>query len=553
MATNKKYKKKICYWLPQLALLLLLICAGCHRSSHPGAQVFHVNLSQGLETTDPAFAKNYTIWWVVHQIYNTLVQTDSNLHIVPSLAKSWEISNDGRVYTFHLRTDVYFQDNPVFPGGKGRKMTAQDIVYSFRRIMDPATASAGAWIFNGKVDPDTGFVALNDSTFQLKLFRPFQPILGILTMPYCAIVPHEVVEKWGKDFREHPCGTGPFQFKYWDENQALILVKNPHYFERDSLGNRLPYLDAIKFTFISSKATEFLLFVQGQLDFLADVDVSYKDELLTKSGKLQKDFRDKVIMLKKPFLNTEYLGFLVDTTNPLIKNSPIRLKNFRLAVNYGFDREKIAMYLKNNIVTPAYGGFVPEGLPTFDTSEVHGYYYDPRKAQKLLAKAGFPNGKGLPPVTLYSTEEYADITNLVASQLRQIGIVAHVNIQQIGMLREMAAKSKAPFFRADWMADYPDAENFLACFYSKNPAPPNYTRFSNPVFDKLYEQAITETNDSIRFKLYHRMDSIVLANAPVVPLYYDESTMFIHPWVKGLVNNSLRLLELRRVKIEKEQ
>lgn len=537
--------------LQSALILLLLFFAGCHRSSHPDAQVFHLNLSQGLETTDPAFAKNYTIWWVVHQIYNTLVQTDSNLHIVPSLAKSWEISDDGRVYTFHLRTDVYFQDNHVFPGGKGRKMTAQDIVYSFRRIMDPATASAGAWIFNGKVDPDTGFVALNDSTFQLKLFRPFQPILGILTMPYCSVVPHEVVEKYGKDFRDHPCGTGPFQLKYWDENQALILVKNPHYFEHDSLGNRLPYLDAIKFTFISSKATEFLLFVQGQLDFLKDVDISFKDEILTKSGKLQKDFRNKVILLKKPFLNTEYLGFVVDSSNPLIKNSPIRLKNFRLAVNYGFDRKKIAMYLKNNIVTPAYGGFVPEGLPSFDSSKVHGYYYDPRKARQLLAKAGFPDGKGLPPVTLYSTEEYADITNLVAGQLREIGIVAHVNIQQIGMLREMAAKGKAPFFRADWIADYPDAESFLACFYSKNPAPPNYTRFSNPVFDRLYEKAIAETNDSVRFTLYHQMDSIVLANAPVVPLYYDESVMFIHPWVKGLVNNSLSLLELRRVKIEK--
>ncbi|MGH2642555.1 MAG: ABC transporter substrate-binding protein [Chitinophagaceae bacterium] len=536
-----------------IALSILCLFFSCYQKTPSDKQVFRMNMAEGLETTDPAFAKNQNIIWVVHMIYNTLIRTDSDLHIIPSLAKSWTVSKDGLVYTFHLRTDVYFQDNPVFPGGKGRKMTAQDVVYSFRRIMNPATASSGAWIFNGKVNPDTGFVALNDSTFQLNLIKPFHPILGILTMPYCSVVPHEAVEKWGKDFRRHPCGTGPFEYKYWDEGQAMILLKNPHYWEFDSTGHRLPYLDAVKITFIASKATEFLLFVQNELDFMKDLDVSYKDEILTKSGKLQKDFEGKVILMKKPFLNTEYLGFLVDTNNALIKNSPIRLKDFRLAVNYGFDRAKIAMYLKNNTVIPAYGGFIPAGLPSYDTSKVHGYRYNPVLARKYLAEAGFPEGKGLPPITLYSTEEYADISNYVANQLQQIGITANVNIQQIGLLREMAAKSQAPFFRADWMADYPDGESFLACFYGKNPAPPNYTHFSNPLFDRLYESALTENNDSVRYTLYHRMDSIILANAPVVPIYYDESVFFIHPWVKGLTNNAMELLDLKRVKIEKEK
>ncbi|TAN18081.1 MAG: ABC transporter substrate-binding protein [Chitinophagaceae bacterium] len=544
-----KILKKNIKWT---VVFLLLYCYGCYKKADSHKQVFRMNMAEGLETTDPAFSKNQNIIWVDHMIYNTLISTDSNLHIVPSLAKSWTVSDNGLVYTFHLRTGVYFQDNPAFPGGKGRKMTAQDVVYSFRRIMNPATASSGAWIFNGKVYPDTGFVALNDSTFQLKLIKPFHPILGILTMPYCSIVPHEVVEKWGKDFRRHPCGTGPFEYKYWDEGQAMILVKNPHYWEFDSAGHRLPYLDAIKITFIASKATEFLLFVQNELDFMKDLNASYKDEILTKSGKLQKDFEGKVILMKKPFLNTEYLGFLVDTNNALIKNSPIRLKDFRLAVNYGFDRSKIAMYLKNNTVIPAYGGFIPAGLPSYDTSKVHGYRYDPVLARKYLAEAGFPEGKGLPPITLYSTEEYADISNYVANQLQQIGITANVNIQQIGMLREMAAKSQAPFFRADWMADYPDGESFLACFYGKNPAPPNYSRFSNPVFDRLYEKALTENNDSTRYILYQRMDSIILANAPVVPVYYDESVFFIHPWVKGLTNNAMELLDLKRVRIVKE-
>lgn len=542
------YDRRILRFLPAFFIACMEMAA-CHAPVSRQAQVFRLNMEEGLETTDPAFAKNENIIWVVHQIYNTLVETDSDLHIVPSLARSWDVSADGTVYTFHLRTDVYFQDNPAFPGGHGRKMTAADVVYSFKRIMDPATASAGAWIFNGKVDPAAGFRALDDSTFRLTLLRPFQPILGILTMPYCSVVPREVVEKYGKDFRSHPCGTGPFRFQYWEEGQALILVRNPRYFERDSLGHRLPYLDAVKITFVSSKATEFLLFAQNQLDFMKDLDVSYKDELLTKSGKLRKDFQGKVLLLRKPFLSTEYMGFLVDTANPLIRHSPIRMRLFRQAVNYGFDRGKIAMYLENDMVIPAYGGFLPSGLPSFDTSRVHGYRYDPAKARTLLREAGFTAANPPPAITVYSAERYADIANFIANQLADVGITMHVNIQQVGMLREMAAKSQAPFFRADWIADYPDGESFLACFYSKNPAPPNYTRFSSPLFDRLYERALAETDDSLRYGLYHRMDSIILAEAPIVPVYYDESVMFIHPWVQNLVNNSLELLELRRVKI----
>lgn len=538
-------------WRNGLTALAFIICSSCMHRPDKGRQVFHFNMEEGLETLDPAFAKNLNIEWAVHLLYNTLVEVDSNLHIVPSLAQRWEISPDGLSYTFHLRNDVYFQDDPSFPGGKGRRMTAADVVYSFRRVMDPQTASAGAWIFNGKVDPQKGFKALNDSTFQLTLLKPFHPILGILSMPYCSVVSREAVEKYGKDFRRHPCGTGPFEMKYWDEGQALILVKNPHYFERDSAGERLPYLDAVKITFVDSKATEFLMFLQGQLDFMKDLDVSYKDEVLTRSGHLKKEFRGKIILTKIPYLNTEYLGFVVDTNNALIRNSPIRLKKFRLAVNYGFDREKMVSYLRNHVGVAANAGVIPIGLPAFDSSEVKGYDYDPAKAERLLAEAGFPGGKGLPVVTLYSTEEYADITNFVAKQLQDIGIKVQVNIMQIGMLRELAAKSQAAFFRAQWIGDYPDAEDYLAMFYSKNPAPPNYTRFSNPGFDALYEKALTENNDSLRIALYRQMDRIIVAEAPIVPLYYDQVVRFTHPWVKGMEANALNMLELRRVRIVK--
>ncbi len=189
--------------------------------------VFRYNQQEGIPSLDPAFAKNQAIMWAVRQLYNTLVEPDSLLNIRPSLARSWDVSEDRRTYTFHLRNDVFFHDYEVFPGGKGRRMTAADVVYSFRRVMEPSTASPGAWIFNDKVDPEKGFRALDDTTFQLTLLRPFHPIMGILSMQYCSVVPHEAVERYGKDFRKHPVGTGPFLFHSGTKGRRSSCIKIP--------------------------------------------------------------------------------------------------------------------------------------------------------------------------------------------------------------------------------------------------------------------------------------------------------------------------------------
>ena len=270
----------------------LCLLSGCQsKQSTQNKKVFRLNFSSGtLESMDPAFAKELFIMWTVHMLYNTLVETDEHLNVVPSLAKSWQISNDGLSYTFHIRTDVYFHDNDAFKFGKGRKMTAHDVVYSFIRLMEPATASPGAWIFNERVATKNAFEATNDSTFILHLRQPFRPLLQMLSMPYCSIVPVEAVHLYGKDFRAHPCGTGPFKFHYWEEGSSLVLYKNPNYWEKDSLGNTLPYIDAVQAGFYDSKSTEFLLFLQHKLDWVNGVDASFKDLILNKNGELKPEY-----------------------------------------------------------------------------------------------------------------------------------------------------------------------------------------------------------------------------------------------------------------------
>jgi oligopeptide transport system substrate-binding protein len=512
--------------------------------------IFHYNEQSGIATLDPAFAKNQSIMWAVHQLYNTLVQIDNNMNLVPSLAKSWDESDDNLTFTFHLRNDVFFQDNAAFQNGKGRKMTAADVVYSFQRIMDKNTASSGAWIFNGRVDTIEPFKAINDTTFQLKLLKPFHPILGVMSMQYCSIVPHEVVEKYGKDFRRHPCGTGPFELVAWEEDQAMIMKKNANYFEKDSAGNPLPYINGIKITFLQNKATEFLEFQQKRLDFINDIDPSFKDEVLTKAGELRKQWKDKIVLVKHTGLTIEYLGFLCDSSLDVVKNSVTKDVKIRQAINYGFNRKKMILYIRNSIGTPATSGFVPAGFPSFDSSKVKGYHYDPQKALQLLKEAGYPNGLGLPPLKLLTVPLYGDIASYIANELLQIGIKINVEVVQKSLLLEQTAKSEALFFRGSWIADYPDAENFLSVFYGKNPAPPNYTRYNNPKFDKLYEASLSEKNDSIRYSLYRQADQIMIKDAPVVPLWYDMIIWMVQPNVKNFIPNSQNLLELRRVKLE---
>ena len=444
-----KHKKTLLKSIPMryfFIIITLWVISGCTNQKNYPKQVFFYNETTGTSSLDPAFAKNQSIMWPVHQLYNTLVEIDSSLNIVPSLAKRWEISESRLVYTFHLRNGILFHDNDAFPGGKGRILTAKDVVYSFQRIMDKTTASSGAWIFNNRIDTLSGLKALDDSTFQLQLLRPFHPILGILSMQYCSIVPIEVVQKYGKDFRSHPCGTGPFHLFSWDEGDAMILHKNEHYWELDSVGQRLPYIDAIKISYFTNKATEFLQFRQGALSFLNDIDPSFKDEILTKNGELREQWKGKLILKKHPYLNTEYFGILVDENNPLVKNSATTIKAVRQAMNFAINRKQLMMYMRNSIGIPAEAGFVPGGLPSRNTEFVKGYIYSPTKARQLLAEAGFPEGKNLPPIKLLTVSIYADIASFVARQLEEVGIQVQVETIQKSLLLEQTAKSQALFF-----------------------------------------------------------------------------------------------------------
>jgi oligopeptide transport system substrate-binding protein len=529
--------------------IILLSCNSPYRED-PGLSVFRYNEFSNITSLDPAFAKDQANIWACNQVFNGLLQLDDHLNILPCVARDWEIDSMGTTYTFHLRNDVYFHDHPVFPGGKGRKVTAGDFVYSFNRIVDPSLTSPGAWVFNKVAKAEIGyaFEALDDSTFCVKLAEPFPPFAGILCMLYCSVVPEEAVESLKENFRKNPVGTGPFQFKTWKENVKLVLVKNQNYFEFEE-GQRLPYLDAIAISFLIDKQSAFLEFVKGNIDFISGLDQSYKDELLTKDGQLRSKYKDRFDMLTEPYLNTEYIGMLTDTSLDIVKNSPLRYKKVRQAINHGFDREKMIRYLRNNIGYPGHYGIIPPGLPAFDTSLV-AYSYDPARARQLMREAGYSETNKCPEITLHTTAEYVDLFKFLQSQLEEIGITVKIEVNPAATLMQMKAYSKVSFFRASWIADYPDEENYLALFASKNMAPtgPNYSRFSNAVYDSLYEASQQMIDDDERKSVYRKMNQIVIDESPVVVLYYDQVIRFLHKNIKNLGTNPLNLLSLKRVK-----
>ena len=576
---NVKYISQLLTVICKLLVLhstLLILFSSCGRdNSHDeDLKIFKYNESAGILTLDPIYAKDLPHIWACNQIFNGLVAFDDEMNVVPAIAKSWNISDDGMTYTFVLRDDVYFHEDECFLKTTGigyaftRRVTAQDFVYSFNRVLDRKLNSSGSWIFanvnkrqqttdNGQRTFEYAFEAINDTILKIELTQPFPAFLGILSMTYASVVPHEAVDFYGTEFGRHPVGTGPFKYQYWKEGVKLVFRKNPNYFEK--IGEeRLPYLDAVSISFIIDKQVAFMEFVKGKFDFMSGIDARYKDELLTRDGQLRQEYEDDIYLIREPYLNTEYLAFFLGENDTLGKERSLAL---RQAVSYSIDREKMLRYLRNGIGTPGNYGIIPVGLPgSLETenlrnseSENHGdstsigYPYNPKKAEQLLKDNDLLGYE----LKLYTTQDYIDIAKFVQSALTEVGLNCKVEEMMPAALREKRANGNLPFFRSSWVADYPDAENYLSLFTTNNftPQGPNYTHYSNAKFDELYQKSLTCNDIEERARIYHEMDSLMMTEAPVVILFYDEVLRFVNKNVEGLGSNPTNMLNLKKVKI----
>lgn len=532
-----------------LLFIPLFVLLACHQEErYEGKSIFRYNVAEGITSLDPAFARSLDNVSASYQLFNSLVQANEQLQIEPSIAESWEMLDSGKTYRFRLRKDVYFHKHPCFGKDSTRRVVAEDFIYSFNRLIDSRVLSPGKWVMDPVALHNYGglkMLAIDQHTLEITLKEAFQPFLGILSMKYCSVVPREAVDYFKKDFRSNPIGTGPFRFQYWKENGKLVFLKNRDYFEQDKAGEALPKIDAIAISFIKDQEVAFLKFLNGNLDYLSGLKGSYKDELLNSRGELREKYQGKINFASAPYLNTEYLGFQLDPAL-IPENHPLRNPLIRKAINYGFDRRKMLTYLRNGIGAAAEQGFIPQGLPSF-IAEQKGYSYQEDSVISCLKRAGFPDGQGLAEIVLSTTAQYLDICEYLQSSLAQFGIRIKIEVNQAATNNELIATGKLAFFRKSWVADYPDAENYLSLFKSSNYAPsgPNYTHYSNPQYDQWYDQAMQLTNDSLRYILYRKMDSCIIADAPVVPLFYDRVVRFSHPNVSDIGLNPMNHLVLK--------
>lgn len=480
--------------------------------------VFRYNEPAGIPTLDPAFAKDKSTIWAVQQLFESLVALDAENEIVPALAAHWSVAENGRVYEFSLR-EAYFHD--------GSKLNPADVVYSLKRLQDPTIASPGSWVLDDVLDIYESVLG----TVIIELHSPNAAFLSLLAMPYCGVMPVGAAE-----VATLPLGTGPFKMHRWHYGEKLVLHRHEQYWRQDAEGQSLPYLDGISVSFLPDQQSAFLEYLSGNFDFLPNLDPSFKDDLLTKSGELQFRYRDNHRIERTPFLNTEYLIFNAEKGLP---------RELRWAINAGINREEMIESLRNGVGIPARGGIVPFGLPEYRDSI--GTPYAPDSVATMLTSME------LPELTLVTVANYRDLCEYVQGEMTSLGWSIDVNVVPSATLRSEKSAGTLDFFRASWIADYPDAENYLMLFYSGYKAPngPNYSLYEDAGYDEIYEQIRVLPPGEQRSLLIRKADQYLIQEQVFVPLYYDEVLRVYPNYVTGVESNALNALNLLEARLQR--
>jgi oligopeptide transport system substrate-binding protein len=467
---------------------------------------------------DPVHITDTVSHAVASELYDGLVAFDADLNIQPAIASIWSIAEGGRVYTFNLRSGVRFHN--------GRTVTAEDFRYSFERLLHPETRSERTWILeklqgarefmDGRTPGVAGIAVLDPHTLRLTLDQPFAPFLALLAYPAARVVPREAIERWGRQFSTHPMGTGPFRFREWRHDDRVILDANPDHFQGP------PYLDQIVYRVIPDEMSRFQEFRAGNLDH-TDIPTGL-------FRTIRADARLGGMLVSRPALGINALQFNLD--KPPFRDN----RALRQAFNYMIDTDAIAQVILEGRVTAA-RSILPPGMMGYDP-DAPGYRHDKAKAKRLLAAAGYEDGRGLPGLTLHYNTGLVNrkVAEFVQGSLRAFGITVEVRELDWPAYLNLVDRGDVQWFRLGWLADYPDPENFLTVlFHSRNRGSKgNLSRYANARVDALLDRADASLDSAQRQQLYREAERIILGDAPWIFLHYYSTDVLIQPWVKGL-------------------
>ncbi len=460
---------------------------------------------------DPALSTDVPTGRAVAYLFDGLTRFDPRAKVEPSLATRWDVSPDGRVYTFHLRQDVHFTD--------GEPITAHTVAKSWTRALDPATKSgaasflfpvAGAKDFNGgKASSISGLAVRDDSTLVVTLAEPLAIFTKMLAMPVAAIVP----EHPAPDFGEHPIGSGPWKLVEWKHDDYLLFARNPQYFAGP------PKTDTLRARIIAEPSTAVAEYESGNVDVL--------EIPADEASEWEEDESRKPMLMSTPALELVYIG--INTTR-----GPLADVRVRQAINDAIDIDRVIERLVSGRGTRA-AGVIPPALAGYDSTR-KAYPYDPAKAKQLLAAAGYPKGIDI-ELWVSMTPIYQHIAETVQAYLNAVGIRTKIVQRDAATARAASRKGQTDMILKDWYADYPDAEDFLyPLLHSANRgAGGNISFFANPTFDSVVTASRHELDETKRDALYRTADSIAFAQAPMVFLYFYNELYAVQPWVKGFV------------------
>ncbi|MCC7430172.1 ABC transporter substrate-binding protein, partial [bacterium] len=479
---------------------------------------------------------------IILRIFDGLVQFEpKTLAVIPAVAESWEITEESKVFTFHLRKGVKFHN--------GREVVAQDFKYSFERILSPETASERQWVLNQidgsddfmnkKVDSVRGIEVLDDYTFKITLKQPFAPFLSMLCMETGSVVPKEEVEKVGNDqFTRNPVGCGPFKFKEWQADISVTLEAFQDYY-----GTKSETIQEVKFVVIPSIPTALEAYKNNEIDFLDELPPG---QIAT----LKKDFPQDVQEWSQ--IGTYYIGFNLEKA-PFKDNLKLRQ-----AINFAVDRQKIVEIIEEGNAI-ACSGILPPGIPGHNP-DLKTYSYDIEKAKTLLAEAGFPDGKGLQTITVWfnTHDRHQRIVQYVQQELKKIGINLEIkNLDWPAYLKALDA-GEPEMFRMGWLVDYVDPDNYLHTLLhsSQIGAPGNYARYKSAKIDSLLDLGRKLANIDERIKVYQEAEKLAVDDAVWLFLYYYREIAMINPKWDNLILSPqgdfvtpLRTLKLKKTEL----
>ena len=553
----------------------LVVIAGCDNSK-PAADsnevVAYGALGAKVLGLDPGNIGDTTSSSIGSQIFECLYQyhfLKRPYELIPQLAEDMpQVSDDGLSYTIKIKKGVYFADDECFEGGKGRELKASDFVFAWKRIANIKYLSKNWWIFDGritgfdefreytktvgkgeKVDysrPVEGLRTPDDHTLVIKLKKPWPQIVYLLAHLPTAAIASEAVDFYDKRIINHPVGTGPFKLKVWHRGSYIELVKNPafrkEYYPSEGApgdrekgfladaGTRIPMVDRVLMVLVQEDPPRWFLFLQGKID-ASGIPKDNFNEAIDQKGILTGEMKDRNINLRvfqDP--STYWLGFNMED-ELLGKNKPLRQ-----AISCAVDRAKYISLFTNDRGEIAYG-FIPPLMKAYDRriKDFAETSYDPEKARRLVGQAERIHGGKLPRLTLSMAG-----TDAVARQqgdfykrcFKDAGVDIEIDYMDWPTFQNRVKTKSAQIFQLGWVADYPDVENFLQLFYSKNASPgPNNFNYSNPQFDRLYERVAVMGDSAERTELYRKAERMVVEDCPAVFLLHGVAYVLHHDWV----------------------